>query len=560
MIALETTNDPLLFNSKLEEDIEFFNDNLKREYNKKNNLPDFLEYHSSFVKGGKQGFLGLLSFVQPDRETNEEDSLKTLKSGNKYVYKLSQHINFLIRQEYNVLEGLNGLRDFCPHFCKTLGYFKTEISQNFRKLDNPFELDNGNRTIEADVLIMESIDSSRSLYRYIKSNSVSPEIVMSLVKQTLLATMIAGEKISFSHYDLHSKNVLIKKCEPNSAFLYILDENRTYLVPTYGYYPVIIDFGFAYNMNCEGKPLYGTLCQTDIGFLSCVYDQNVDAKLFLSSVSYEMKNNKKSDISDNFRSLVKTIYKNCNVDLECGWDEEGDKVSVSEQLLKKMRSQFKRSKFFKEQGHYIIDMLQTLVYLPLKNKDSEHSIEDMTGIIVTEFGKIEREISSDFTNLYIFKKIVDSVRMYRKDYINGSNEVRIDAVKHFREDILKCIDSIVKHANPKINWEKLLCALLCLSKTIEGFCYQKIKKVLATKKSDYNNMALKNTTEVFEAIDCNIKSHFVYDSDTVIYCFDAASERSMKFKLPDKVIDDLNEYHPFERGTILYEYIAEHNI
>jgi len=526
--------DSLLLNEETEKSIEYFKNELKDEYEK---LPEFLEFHSSFPQTGKQGVLGIL---------NNKNSKR------KYVYKISQYLNFLMNHEYYVMEGLNEIRNICPHFCKTLGKFKARVNTNYRNEDNPFDYDNDDY-IETDVLMMDYLDG-RKLYRYIKNDNVTPEIIMSIIKQTLMATIIAGEHTKFTHYDMHSNNVLIKKCQPNTAFFYILDDNRTYLVPTYGYYPVIIDFGFSFSSNNEGKPIGSALAHTNVGFMSSGYDQNADPKLFLTSVSHEMKKYKKSEISTQFRELIKRIYEKCDVDLDCGWDNREDSPSISEYILKKMNGQFKRSKFFKNQGHHIVDLMQALVELPVYKRKTEDEIDDLAGVLVTEFYKIEKEISSEFYNMYIMKNMIDSTIKNRSLYIE--KETREKAVQNFKNDILKTIDSLVKFCNPKINWEKLLCCLLCISKCIENICYEKLKKLMSIKKADYNNMRLKNTTEIFEAIEANIPSHFFFDDKSVIYVWDCVNQKSYKMKLNKSMINSLNETHPFERGTILYEYIS----
>jgi len=533
------TGDFLLFNEQTEEDLAFFDENLKPEYL---TLPEFLEFHSSFPRGGKQGLLGLLS----NTSTNK-----------KYVYKISQYLNFLADQEHSVMEGLNTIREYCPHYCKTFGKFKVKVTSNFRTEDNPFDLDSSSDHITTDVLLMENIENSRKFYRYIKNDSITPDIIMSIVKQTLLADMIAGEHLKFSHYDIHSNNIMVKKCPVNSVFLYILDENRTYLVPTYGYYPVIIDFGFSFNKNCENKPLYGALAHTDIGFIPSVYDQFSDGKLFLSSVSNEMAKYKKSDVSTTFRHLIEKIYGKCEIDLECGWDDREDSVSISDQLLKKMSTQFRRSKFFKNQGHHIVDLLQTLVDLPLTPRKTDDNLDDLAGLLITEFIKIEREIGSDFYNMYILKNIVESAATLKNLYV--SRDTRDKAVSDFKSHILKTIDSVVNFCNPKINWEKLLCCLLCLSKCIENFCHEKLKKLLSVKKADYNKMLLRNMSEIYEAIDANLPSHFFFDDQTDLYVWDCVQQKSYKTKVSGNLIDELNEIHPFERGTILYEYLSSKN-
>lgn len=526
------TGDPLLFNQEVETDIDLFdNDN--------DTLPDFLEFHSSFPLSGKQGVLGIL---------------KNNNNGKKCVYKISQYLNFTVPQEHAVMEGLNDIREFCPHFCKTFGKFRAPVISTFRSADNPFEFSKRDTHVQADVLLMEYIEDARKLYRYIKNDEIPPYVIMSIIKQTLLADIIASDILNFSHYDIHSNNVLVKKCRPNTVFFYILDENRTYLVPTYGYYPTIIDFGFSFNKNCENRPLYGALAHTDIGFITACHDQHADAKLFLTSVSHELKKYKKSPESDRFRNLIGSIYSKCNVDLDCGWDDREDERSISDQLLKKMNTQFKRSNFFKEQGHHIVDILQSLVDLPLKSRYTTDTIDDMASILVTEFLKIEREIGNDFYNMYILKSIVESCIRNRPLYLDKNS--RNSAVASFKNDTLRCIDSIVKFCNPKINWEKLLCCLLCLSKCIENYCYDKLKKLLARKKADYNNMCLRSSTEIYEAIEANLPSHFVFDEDTEIYVWNCIEKRSYKTKISSRITDQLNDTHPYERGIILYEYLS----
>jgi hypothetical protein len=133
---------------------------------------------------------------------------------------------------------------------------------------------------------------------------------------------------------------------------------------------------------------------------------------------------------------------------------------------------------------------------------------------------------------------------------------REQAVQNFKSDILETIDSVAKFCNPKINWEKLLCCLLCLSKCIENFCYDKLKTLVSSKKSNYNRMLLRNTSEIYEAIEANIPSHFFFDNNTQIYVWDCMEQRGYKTKVKEDMVDELNETHPFERGNMLYEYLS----
>lgn len=533
------TGDTLLYNENMENDIEVFEDYKKQS----SSLPSILDFYSKFDYASKQGILGLF-------ENHNNDQ--------KYVYKISQYLDFMAQQEYYVMQGLNSIRDYCPHFCKTYGVFKSNIRSSYRKDENPFQVDKKKDDyVTADVIVMEYIEDARKLYRYIKNEHTSPEIVMSLIKQTLLADIIAGEHIHFTHYDMHSNNVLVKKCSPNTAFLYILDDNRTYLVPTYGYYPTIIDFGFSYNDECDQRPFYGTLAHTNIGFMSSHYDQHADHKLFLTSVSYEMKRYKKSEISNTFRGLIKNIYGNCDIDLECGWDNREDEYSISDKLLEKFEDAFDQSEFFKNQGHYIVDLLEKLIDLPFQPRHTTDDLSKLATILVKEFSKIEIHFKNDFYNMYILRTIIESTIKHRDLYLNKKE--REKAVGLFKRDILSTIDTLIHFCNPSVNWEKLLCCLLCLSKCIETYCYDKLKKAVSAKKSDYNQLKLKTPSEIYEAIEANIPSHFFFDEESEIYIWDTCNKKSYKIKLDrsPSLIKTLNESHPFERGTILYEYLYE---
>ena len=72
------------------------------------------------IKPGKQGFVGILE-----------------KDGKDYVFKMSQYINYLIHHESIVMQGLNIISTFCPHFCK---YFETIIEKKLRRTTGAIEI------------------------------------------------------------------------------------------------------------------------------------------------------------------------------------------------------------------------------------------------------------------------------------------------------------------------------------------------------------------------------------------------------------------------------------
>ena len=203
------------------------------EKNKDKPFKEWLSFDTVFDKPGKQGLVGLLS---PKEENNKEN--------NKYIFKISQYINYLIHHESVVMKGLNELSPYCPHFCKSFGSFICQTDPRSGKKGNPFNT-KSKYPIKKEVLLCEFIDKSCKFYNYIRAvDRINEDVLYSSIKQVLMAIAIAQKKKEFSHYDLHSFNVMMRKCSRDLVFLYVLDDENQFVIPTNGHYPIIIDFGF----------------------------------------------------------------------------------------------------------------------------------------------------------------------------------------------------------------------------------------------------------------------------------------------------------------------------
>jgi hypothetical protein len=97
---------------------------------------------------------------------------------------------------------------------------------------------------------------------------------------------------------------MIKKCDKNLSFLYVIDDENQFLVPSLGYYPIIIDYGFSYIENMDNGPLWASLAHTNVGFMCDRFDPIADPKLFLVTVSFEIKNKRNSKKSKLFRKII----------------------------------------------------------------------------------------------------------------------------------------------------------------------------------------------------------------------------------------------------------------
>lgn len=508
------------------------------EANKDKNWDEWLSFDSVFDKPGKQGLVGLMLLK------NKKDEKR------KYVFKISQYINYLIQHESTVMEGLNELSPYCPHFCKSIGSILCKVDPKSRKEGNPFNT-SAKYHIQKEALLCEFIENSCKFYNYIRAvDKISEDVLYSSMKQVLMAITIAQHKKRFTHYDLHSFNIMMRKCNKDVVFLYVLDEENQFAVPTHGHYPVIIDFGFSYISNMEDGPLWTSLAHTNVGFMSDRFDWVADPKLFLVSVSGEIKSKRNSKMARKLRRVVRNLFNPLNIDWDSGWDEDEKKGAI-DYVTEMIREYNPGSLLFNEYEHYCIDLIQSMIILPLEEQKYS-DIDKSYVVFVKEWMKIENQISSPFYNLYILKGIVDAARYVRAGYM--SKNTRLDSIRTFRHMVNSRISEVSNFCKlESLQFEKMLCSILIFSKCMEGVLYDVITARMLEKNHSYSKLPLKSIEQIYAGIETNIPDEYVYNKDTTVFIFDTIKENTGHVTLTSEQIDMINEIHPLCRGTTLYD-------
>jgi hypothetical protein len=505
------------------------------EDNKDKNWKEWLEYEETFDKPGKQGLVGVLKIKNTEYNC---------------IFKISQYLNYLVEHEYSVMNSLNDISRYCPHFCQCIGKIKCILDPKCRKSGNPFNTES-KYPIEKDILLLENIKNSNKFYNYIRSEKINDNVIYSIIKQVLLAISIAQKQKKFTHYDLHSFNIMIKKCDKDTVFLYILDEENQYAVCTYGYYPVIIDFGFSYIQDMDNNPLWCSLGHTNVGFMSDRFDWVADPKLFLVSVSYDISKKRNNKLGKKFNRIVKNLFSNLKIDWDSGWDNQ-DNYGASDYVTEKLEKYNTNiSELFSKYEHYCIDIIQSLIILPLERQTYKNIGKAYT-VFLKEFVKIENDIVNPFYNLYILKNIVDIARNIRSQYYNS--ETRNKAIIQFRQKIQEVIQKITKFCNPKnVHYEKMLCSLLILARNSEGMLYNIIKNRMKSKEKQYKKLPVHSVEQIYAIIEVNIPDTYIYNKNTIIHVIDSASKNTHEFNLNDNDIEKINECNILAKGTLLYD-------
>jgi hypothetical protein len=488
-------------------------DNAEKFKSIKANVEEYIssgEYGSKFsltktFSTGTQGICGILSSGDVD-----------------VVFKSSQYIDYIAEHEYNIMLGLDKISEFCPHFCRSLGFVNFSMEPKFKEKTNPFEVVS-KYPIKKGVLLEELVEGSK-MSDYIISRNI--DMLIANVKQVLAAITIAQNSQNFSHYDLHSDNVLLLKCSKDDVSFYIFDKENTLLVPTHGYYPKIIDFGFAYNDNMNDNYATTGICFTDSGMMSDRFDWIADFKVFLISVSKDIKDDiENSSKSIKFRDICRNIFSGLKLDWKTGWDADDKKdYGASTLVMDKLNDLLYMNKsIFRDNGYACIDIIQSMLILPLEKKPSTE-IAQAYPAFLREFRKIEIGIKSSTYTMYILKCLVDSAKKNRKDYINEST--RVSTVKKFRVDVLDAIMSVSKFFTPSdLKYELMLCSLYSLSDCIEGLLYKYIEKRVEKKGKIYEKVIPKSNTEIVNIIDANFEDKlYKYSEKTCLNIFDAVKK------------------------------------
>lgn len=498
------------------------------------NVLEWAEVEKLF-RCGKQGIVGVL---------------KTRTSpSSRFVFKISQYIDYLIEHEHKIMSRLSVLQPYCPHFCINPDLVFCLSEAKPKKYKNPFDIVSA-KPLYKPVLIEEYIKGPK-LGSSIDSE-MSLSIIMSAIKQVLVAIVFSHD-LNFTHYDLHTDNVILNKCNDDKVFLYILDKETAYVVPSNGHCARIIDYGFSYIDSCPGSSLTTSFLHTDIGYTNDRFDWLSDAKLFLVSISYQLNSiYPRSPMVHKFTNCVQNMFNGLSLDWECGWDSQDDDESISNKLIEYIDLECRIESFlFKKHPIDSMSILQGIIQLPLQSYDYSDLVSAYT-MFLREFTKIEQKIETTVHLFYILKTIVDSARHLYDLYIDETT--RKEAVSQFKNDVFEGISVVAKFCTiPSIHFERMLCGLYSFSECANGYYYKEMQKRYAIKKSEYDSIPVKTITDILNVIYYNTKDEYKYSRKTIVTVCDKETRNMTDIELTIDQIEQLNNAEHFMKATMLHE-------
>jgi len=496
---------------------------------KKNQKDSKILIDSIFSDLGVQGVVGLAKIKK-----NNEIS-------NPCIFKLSKSEDYVVNHEYNILKDLSEISSVAPFFPRPIGLIKSKI--NFDALNkkqdykNIFKLNSDSITERKTILLMEYFDESYSLFETIRQSEVSTIAIINCIKLLLIVISLVQKRLNFCHNDLHTGNVLVRKCDPNLILNIDLDENTSVAIPTYGIYPVIIDFGYAYSKGIEKKAFMCPLWSFGI-YDPTQYLPLVDVfKMVVFSSKLLNATMRKNNFVERWKLEIDKIF----YEVEKIQKKEDSYInSIGEENGIGLQSRFKQliknnlnvdiSNFKNVIRHFndIFYLLQSLIVLPL------------TPIPNNIIDPLELETSIVFLNEFLKFFTPNTLPIFLKNIIEYARKVRIlffniettnEAINIFSKDTIQLIENyneiyknntrkiftnLIKDFN-KFYFKGLLVSLYYLSLQLENFLFsdRNISTAYAYS-SKWNKIPFKDSFDIFLHLDHLFPSFYEVNNQTSV--------------------------------------------
>lgn len=522
-----------------------------------------LKFHKKIQIPSNQSVVGLLEYkgeynIFDDSSQNVKFSrelfLTTKPVETKVLFKISNVNNFLTNHENAICETLEN-QTYLPNFMRSYAVMKN-ISLNINK-DNPFS----GKKLSSDVLLAEYIDHFETLHNCIKTKLLSPKCINSILNQICLSLLIVQEEVSFIHNDLHFDNILICECLPTTYLLYIFiinNEVKTAIIPTFGFYPCFIDFGFAYTKEMNGLPIYSGIHHDNNGYINFDFDHFTDFKTLLVRLSgYNYNFGKGSDVNTDYkRKIEQSLIQKLPINSNTGWDVNNYK-SVSENIEIFYLAYFKNrnDKFesiFSEDISIFSDIISSLCYLPIENKTYDDMYYNLDGFF-NEWRKIEKWLNFNEATL-VLKNMVCHIR---SDYEREDTGLVDDYVTKFEQNIKNAMSSISeRYILESLNFNNLYKYIIKVSESHEGLLHKFSTKSINRKKKEFSNLEQKTSLDMYGLIEEHITENFENKKGDYFIIINSINKTPSSFILNDEdIIQKLNTTPHLDKSALLYSLL-----
>lgn len=535
------------------------------------------------------------------------------------VFKISLKFDNILQLEKTILESINESRKSCPHFMGYIGILTVPLSKEFLndpEKHNIYSLSK-EEMFPKDIAFYEYIHNI-SLYNICKNNELN--LIISQLLQILLSLQSQQQKISFTHYDLHTDNVLIKECDPNSIFLYVLN-GKKFAIPTFGFYPVLVDLASSYCDVLLNKPMYSSIHYYDQGLQPSCFDRLEDvhhlcmgvssscekyAKRYCipkshsnshsksssdssieskSESSSESKSNPLSEHNDDiqmnnkldatlyFANKLRFLFRHLPISNK-GWKSlKYDFLNEAIQNIEKKCNNYDRFQVIEDYEEHIISMLCTLIILPFKKYKEPIKIEKFYNPLLEDISKLFMflDVDSEDHGLYILHNLFTSIHNILEKNLDINTEIKafltnISGVfPSLRSYIPKMYSNNLivmdkSHTRLVIKFEEIINNAKMVSFYLSDLFCGLLKEHSDIIEKCYDKTVIKNPYDMFLYLSQNFTPNFEINNKSTIYIWDMDNNTSSIKNLGE--IGEIN-YELLNRtsflgkGDLIYSLVSD---
>jgi hypothetical protein len=516
------------------------------------------------LKSGKQGLVGMIW----------DKSNKIIK-----VYKFSSIMNKIATHEYKIMTSLATMNKISPFFTKCYELVNLPVNDDFEETDNPFEL-NTKYHYTLDICISEYVENARKFTSFLRhSKQVSDNIVSSLIKQILVGLLMAQNNINFTHYDLHSENILVQKCSYDDVFVWYDQKTGVpYIIPSLGYIPRIIDYGFSYSDGLKDTSITSPLDFMKEGYFSVHPDEYADFRILLISILEDLYHYRPNGyLFVYLRRIVKKLFHDANINWESGWFID-NKSCAEKFIYENMVSNEQYKKYFEsptieEHFYSILGCLQLMMNTPLNTDPlpeksmNELFDEFMFGFkeFYKHFVKLEHLFednnkqedvyeSNPDMGLYIIRTSIDCVLKTKEDYLDKTTSR--NAVRTFQNLLYDAIRANKKLNIPKINYEKYMVSIHVMATAFQSLLYREYIYRSKYVQNQYATIGVETPNDIYEIVNHYLTIPYHFTQETRFILMNEMDGISKLYRLNKEQCLQLNENNETS-SDLLYTFLNE---
>ena len=472
------------------------------------------------------------------------------------VFKCARTMDQTTLHEQRIMTDLNSLNPIFPAHIELYGHAPIQVNPEVFDIDDDDNLDErlfeapnvGNKVLH-DFIFCECVDQHGDAFGdFLFGKYNTANLCVPIVKQVLVNSYIAQKLVSFTHYDLHTDNIMLTSIPNDTLQLFVFDNTFKILIHPNGDQVKFIDFGYSFSESCVGDYMYQDMTHMECGIYPNQSDHTHDMRTFLTTLSRDIA-------SHTLYKIAKMFSGKGKLDPQTGRGVRWCK-DVMELLYYSTRcNQFKTTPFSRGQMCTSFGLLLSI----FRNNNQVHTSttgpSDVFAIFAKQWMMIEETIPKRLT-MWVFKSIIVKARELRDSY--QSNEVV--AVREFQSHILNLYIHHKWFKTPtNVKYDALLCSIYLLGMYVNKTIREEADELLKLKEKRVRRHRYKCFFDWYSVIDTHYPEENL--NPTKVY-------QVQLYNIPQKIfsthtlkgeqhIDELNHQEGYAKGYLLHTIIKK---